>query len=83
MLLYDGHCTDCPARLVQARSGEPRRNPQRVLERAGVGAALADDIEGGAVRGRVGCVRAECCWRRHIELSAFRGEAAPCVFLTG
>src|SRR5712691_6145850 len=49
---YDGHCTDCPARLVQARGGEPRRNPQRVLERAGVGAALADDIEGGAVRGR-------------------------------
>jgi len=34
---YDGHCTDCPARLVQARSGEPRRDlalvvtPGRIL----------------------------------------------------
>jgi len=25
---YDGHCTGCLARLVQARRGEPRRNPQ-------------------------------------------------------
>src|SRR5258708_30450501 len=36
MLLYDGHCTDCPERLVQARGGEPRRDPQRVLENSSI-----------------------------------------------
>ena len=40
------------ARCAHAARGEPRRERERVLHRAGIGLALADDVVGRAVRGR-------------------------------